>query len=629
MSNWIIWLGRKELWGKGNAYLKKHGIRKTLTRFVALMEEKIWEKYFLVAENEARYKSWWKSQELDAQKIEKIRSKIEKFKYRPVISILVPVYNTPAKWLEECFKSAEKQIYPHWELCVSDDCSKNEYTLKLLERWEEKGKRDKRIKILRQEKNLHISLTTNNCLKMASGDFVALLDHDDTLHPAALYLVAKELNKKRDLDYIYTDEDKLDEKGKHCDPYFKSGWNPDLLVSNNYTCHLSVIRKNLMEKLGGMRKGYEGSQDYDFFLRLAEVTQKIAHIPSILYHWRKIKGSTSFSYQSKGYADRASFLALKDAGKRREDDWKVEKGLATCSFRVKRPIKNKQKVAIIIPFRDKIELLERCVESVLEKTTYPNYELILVDNESRESTTLDFLDKVKERQNIKILKYTKPFNFAALNNWAVKQTDAPWILFLNNDVSVIRKGWLSAMVEHIQRPEVGAVGAKLLYPNGRIQHAGVVLGVGKFKDKPYGVAGHSHKYFSGRSNGYFEQINVIRDYSAVTAACMMTKRDLFLKVGGFDEKNFTVAWNDIDYCLKLREKGYRIVYTPYAQLYHYESISRGQDTSGEKLERFHQECEVMYDRWGKVLGNDPYYNPNLSLEDESFRIREKADKNIY
>lgn len=664
------WIFRVELWQKGYDYLRNKGLQKAFDRFVILAREKVWESRFLQAENETRYKSWWKSQKLTPQKVEKIKKKINKFKYKPTISILVPVYNTPAIWLEECLRSVEKQIYPRWELCIADDNSQNKYTQKTLDRWEEKSKKDKRIKILRQKKNLHISLTTNNALKLASGEFVTLLDHDDTLHPAALYLVAKELNKNQDLDFIYSDEDKLDKNGDHCDPYFKSGWNPDLLLSANYFCHLSVIRKSLMEELGGMRKGYEGSQDYDLFLRLAEKTQKIAHIPHVLYHWRKIKGSTSFSYQAKGYADKASILALEDAGKRRlvpsgtgrrGVNWKVSKGIGTTSFRVRRPIKNKQKVSIIIPFRDKVELLEQCVESILEKTDYPNYELVLVDNESKEEKTKEYLEKIchsdrslAERRNpsriskrdpsteftlseveglgttkgvvannVKILSYPHPFNFSAINNWAVKQTDAPWILFLNNDTEVINKGWLSAMVEHIQREEVGAVGAKLLYPNGKIQHGGTVLGVGKFKDKPFGVAGHAFKYFPKGSHGYFEQIDVIRDYSAVTAACVLTKKEVFEKMKGFNEKTFEVAWNDIDYCLRLRDKGYLIVYTPYAQLYHYESVSRGQDFKGEKMKRFHKECEAMYDRWSDVLGNDPYYNPNLSLEDESWRIKSK------
>ena len=384
-----------------------------------------------------------------------------------------------------------------------------------------------------------------------------------------------------------------------------------------------------MNKIGGMRKNFEGAQDYDLFLRLAEKTKKIKHIPFILYHWRKVPGSTSLLYSLKGYADKNARKALFYTGKRRKENWKVSKGLAATSFRVKRNVSEEKRVAIIIPFRDKVYLLKRCLNSILYKTRYRNFRIILVDNQSVEKSTHNYLAGLRNNSKIKILNYPHPFNFAAINNWAVKQIGDPLVLFLNNDTAALDGEWLSAMMEHIHRPEVGAVGAKLLYPNGTIQHAGVVLGVGKFKDKPFGVAGHSHKYFPRRSNGYFEQINVIRDYSAVTAACLLTKRDLFLKVGGFDEKNFAVAWNDIDFCLRLRAKKYLIVYTPYAQLYHYESISRGQDQIGERMKRFHAETDLMYKRWSKELSKDPYYNPNLSLEDESFRIKEKADKNVY
>ena len=608
--------------------MKKKGAFNAFKKFKTLVVEGSIGVGVLAVDNEKRYQRWWRSQELTSARKKKIRERAEKLKYKPIISVLVPVYNPPPRWLEECFRSVEKQLYPYWELCAVNDASTSAATRKVLKRWEEKSRKDKRIKIFHQKKNRHISLTTNKCLEMASGEFIALLDNDDILHTAALYLMAKELNKNKDLDFIYSDEDKLDTKGRHCEPYFKSDWNPDLLLSTNYICHLVVIRKSLMEKLGGMRKGFEGSQDYDLFLRISEKTQKIVHIPYILYHWRKIEGSTSSSYQSKGYADKASLAALAGAGKRKGGNWTVTKGLATCSFRVKREIRDKRKISIIIPFRDKVELLKKCAESVLEKTDYSNYELVLVNNGSKEPKTFEYLDKIKKNreENVRVIHYNHPFNFPAINNWAVKQTDAPWIFFLNNDISVINRGWLTAMVEHIQREEAGAVGAKLLYPNGKIQHAGVVLGAGKFKDKPCGVAGHSHKYFPQGSHGYFEQIDVIRDYSAVTAACMLTKRDLFLKLGGFDAENFAVAWNDVDYCLRLRKKGYLIVYTPYARLYHYESVSRGSDEKGEKLERFYRETEKMYERWGDVLARDPYYNPNLSLEDESWRIKEKAKK---
>lgn len=629
MASLISWFARKELWEKGNAYLKEYGVKKSLARFVSLMEEKIWEKYFLTAENELRYQKWWKSQLITEKKRQKINRQLEGFKYKPVISVLVPVYNTPARYLEECLRSVEEQIYPYWELCISDDNSQDLGTRKVLAEYQRKARKDPRIKLFLGKKNRHISQNTNHALKLARGEFVALLDHDDLLHPAALYLAAKELNQKSDWDFIYSDEDKINDKGKHSEPHFKPDWNPDLLLSMNYICHLAVIRRSLMKKIGGLRTNFIGAQDYDLFLRLTEKTKKIKHIPHVLYHWRKIPGSTSLIYSYKGYADKNARKALFYTGKRRKENWKVSKGLATTSFRVKRKVSEEKRVAIVIPFRDKVGLLKKCVNSILYKTHYRNFRIVLVDNGSIEKSTLRYLKSLENNSKIKILRYPHPFNFAAINNWAVKQIGEPLLLFLNNDITVINPDWLSAMVEQAQRPEVGAVGAKLYYPNGRIQHAGVVLGVGKYKNKSFGVAGHSHKYFPGRSNGYFEQINVIRDYSAVKGACLMTKRDLFLRMGGFDEKNFGVAWNDIDFCLRLRKKGYLVVYTPYAQLYHYESLSRGSDEDGEKMKRFHRECETMYKKWSPAFARDPYYNPNLSLEDESWRIKERADKNIY
>jgi len=618
----LKWLLRKKLWEKGWFFLKENGISEALRRLWALLRERINEISKL--DNETRYRYWWKSQRMTEKRKEKIKKKIKEFKYSPTISILVPVFNTPPQFLEKCFRSAENQIYSNWQLCIVDDASTLKQTIGVLRKWKKKSKTDSRFIIHRQKKGKHISLTTNQCLKFAKGEFVTLLDHDDELHPVALYLVAKHLNNNPDTDFIYSDEDKLGREGEHCNPYFKPDWSPDLLLSNNYICHLAVIRKSIMEKLGGMKKGFEGAQDYDLFLRVAEVTKKIVHIPYILYHWRKIPGSTADIYQAKNYADVKAVKALKSAMNRRGIIGKVEKGMVGSSFRVRYHIKDPKEVAIIIPFKDKVEMLEKCVESILEKTEYSNYKILLVDNQSEEEKTREYLEKVKKLPHVKILSYPKPFNFSAINNWAVKQTEAPYVLFLNNDTEVISKGWLTAMAEHIQRDEVGIIGARLFYPNDKIQHAGVILGTGKYKDKSCGVAGHSHKYFPRHSMGYVNWVNFIRNYSAVTAACMLTKRKLFEEVDGFDEKNFTVTWNDIDYCLKVRKKRYLIVYTPFAELYHYESVSRGSDDKPEVLDRFHKETDKMYEKWEKELSNDPYYNPNLSKRDESFRIKKKA-----
>jgi len=624
MKSFFKWLFRTELWKKGWFFLKKNGVSGAFRRFFALFRERLSEISRM--DNELRYEQWWKSQEMTEKRRKKIKRKVKELNNLPIISVLIPVFNTPPKFLEECFKSVENQIYPNWQLCIVDDASTSRQTISVLKRWKKKSEEDPRIVIHRQKEGKHISLTTNGCLESAKGEFVALLDHDDELHPAALYLVAKHLNEKPDIDFIYSDEDKLDKKSRHCDPYFKPDWSPDLLLSNNYICHLAIIKRSIVEKLGGMRKGFEGAQDYDLFLRVTEITKKIAHIPYILYHWRKIPGSTASFYQAKNYADMKARKALKDALRRRGIRGTVNKGIAKSSFRIRYHMKDSKKVTIIIPFKDKVDILERCIRSILKKTNYPNYELLLIDNQSKEDKTERYLKKIKQLSQVKVLRYPKPFNFSAINNWAVEQTKAPYILFLNNDTEVIKKGWLVAMMEHIQRKEVGAVGAKLLYPNNKIQHAGVILGIGKYKDRPYGIAGHSHKYFPRYGMGYVNWNNFIRNYSAVTAACMLTKRELFEEIGGFDEKNFKVAWNDVDYCLKVRRKGFLIIYTPFAELYHHESVSRGSDDRPETIDRFHKESDKMYEKWEKELSHDPYYNPNLSKEDESFRIKKRAIK---
>jgi len=623
--NIVNWFLRKELWIKGYNYLRKKGIAHAWKRFWGLFLERF--KNFLkgeIGDNNDRYKLWWESQKLNEQRINRIKKKMKKFKYSPVISILVPVYNTPPKSLEACFESVLNQLYPNWQLCVVDDNSSSKKTLEVLEKY--KGK-DNRIVIKHQKEGKHISLTTNHCLELATGEFVSLLDHDDELHPAALYLMVKELNKNKDWDLIYSDEDKIGKKGIHKDPNFKPDWNPDLLLSNNYICHLAVIRKSLMEKVRGMRKGYEGAQDYDLFLRLTEKTKKIHHIPHVLYHWRKVRGSTAAIYQAKGYADNNALKALKSAIKRRSLKARAEMGIFGGYFRIRYALDKSKKVTIIIPFKDRAKLLERCVRSILERTKYPNYEIFLIDNLSEKEETKRYLEKIKYMSKVKVFTYPYPFNFSAINNWAAKKSNSEYLLFLNNDISVVNKCWLSAMVEHIGRKEVGAVGAKLIYPNKTIQHAGAILGTGFLDDLP-GIAGHVHKYLPRNSGDILNHINIIRDYSAVTAACMLTKRKLFKEVGGFDEINQAVAFNDIDYCLKLRKKDYLIVYTPYAELYHYESMSRGSDFTKERFKKFYQEGKNMHDKWGELLQNDPYYNPNLDKRDITLKVNTEF-KDIY
>lgn len=551
---------------------------------------------------------------------------------KPLISVIVPVYNVEPQYLDKCIESVINQYYPNWELCLYDDASPKQETVDALKKWKDKlkqdGTQDDRIKIKLGKTNKGISLASNEAIAMATGEYIALLDHDDELTPDALYEVAKtiETNKQLDkqLDFIYSDEDKLDDNGTRVEPYFKPGFNIDLLRSNNYITHLSVIRKSLGDQLGWFRAGYEGSQDHDLILRIVDATEtsKIHHLPKILYHWRKVAGSTAALYSDKDYAWSAGKKALEDHLQRHKIDGTVEKGLRGGSFRIKRAITNSkdpqslsEMVSIIIPFKDQQKLLKQCVDSILQKTDYPNYEIILVSNNSQEAVTLNYaLELEQKHPNIHFYEYNVPFNYPEINNWAVQQTKGAYILLLNNDIEVINTDWLSAMVEHIQREEVAAVGSKLLYADNHIQHAGIVTGVG-------GIAGHAFKHLHESLLNVYPSMGLIRNVSGCTAACLLIKKQIYQEVGGMDEENLKVAFNDVDLCLKIRQKGHLIVYTPYAKLYHYESKSRGYEDTREKKERFFNETAFMKKKWGSILTSDPYYNTNLTLKREDFSLK--------
>ena len=537
---------------------------------------------------------------------EKVQEKINNFKLKPKISIITPVYNVDPKWLDKCIESVLSQFYPNFELCLWDDASNSKETLDCLKKWQEKG--NEKIKIGFSKVNEHIAGASNQALKMAKGEFVVLLDNDDEISPNALYECVLALNKNPDLDFIYSDEDKLDLQEERTDPFFKPDFSPDLMLSMFYISHLGFYRKSIVDSIGGFRKGFEGSQDYDLALRFLEKTdpKKIQHIAKILYHWRKLETSTAGDLSSKNYVISSSIKALADYLKRNQIEGVVEEGLSPGRFRIKRAILEKTKVSIIIPFCDKVEVLKQCLKSILEKTDYENYEILLVNNNSQEEKTGKYLKSLEKNPNIRILNYDKPFNFSAINNFAVTKTEAEYVLFLNNDTEVINKEWLSSMVEHIQREEVGVVGAKLLFPNGTVQHAGIILGIKE-------AFGHAFKYFSAENEGYMSQLNVLKNYSAVTGACLLTKRDLFQKIGGFDAENLKIAFNDVDYCLKLREKGFLVVYTPYANLYHHESFSRTDKINSAEI-------NFMQHKWGKVIQNDPYYNVNLTKRKEDFSL---------
>jgi glycosyltransferase involved in cell wall biosynthesis len=520
--------------------------------------------------------------------------------YQPKISIVMPVYNTEETWLRQAIESVRKQIYPNWELCICDDGSTVRHVSKVIAEY---SRQDERIRVLRSPQNRGISAASNGALSLATGEFIGFLDHDDELTLDALCEVVKLFNEQPDLDFIYTDEDKLTVDGRRVEPFFKPDWSPDLLLSMNYITHFAVVRRSVVQAIGGLTEGLDGSQDHDLFLRLSEKTQRIGHVAKPLYSWRKIPGSAASDIQAKPYAHVAGRHALQEHLNRRGIAGEVVDGLTPFRYRVRYQIAGQPLVSIIIPIRDRVELLKRCLESIEEKTTYRHFEIIIVDNQSEESETLAYLARLPYT----VVPMPGPFNYSQLNNVGAAHTRGEFLLFLNNDIEIISGEWLEALLEHAQRKEVGAVGAKLLYPNRTIQHAGVVLGHG-------GVAGHAFWYLPEDFTGYFDFPQIIRNCSAVTAACMMMRKSVFAEVEGFDE-NIKVAFNDIDLCLRVREKGYVIIYTPYAVLYHLESATR------KSLHPVADE-EYVRRRWGRVIdAGDPYYSPHLSLKSFDFSLR--------
>jgi len=530
------------------------------------------------------------------------------FEYTPIISLIVPVYNVDPKWLNLCVESVINQYYENWEICIYDDKSTNVETIKCLKKWE--NYKDKRIKIAFGKQNINISLASNQAIKLATGEFVGLLDNDDELTPNALYEVVKTLNSNPQIDLLYSDEDKLEMDGSFSGAYFKSDFNIDLLRTNNYICHFSVIRKSVGDKIGWFRSGVEGAQDHDLILRIVDNIEEknIYHIPKILYHWRKIPGSTAAEYSDKSYAYEAGVIAISDHIKRNSFNAKVvrlKKGGGI--YKVEWFANQDKKIAIIIPFRDKVELLKTCIESIIDNTSYKNYELILINNNSKEKKTIDYIQKITDTyRHIKSFNYNIEFNYSKINNWAVKKTKAKYILFLNNDTKVITKNWLIQLAGFIQRDDVTAVGCRLLYEDKTIQHEGIMIGVN-------GIAGHIFNSMPTNIIHHFS-FGMDKNVSACTAACLLVDRKDFEDCGGFDEENFKIAFNDIDLCLKLRELNKLIVFTPDVKLIHYESKTRGYEDTQEKKERFLQEINNFKAKWQHVMDKDPYYNINLSRE---------------
>ena len=549
--------------------------------------------------------------QLQRDDLKRIWEQIAKFHYSPLISVLLPVYNSNLKWLRRAILSVQKQLYPHWELCIVDDASTDRKIWPFLQRC---ARQDRRIKLMRRTENGHISAASNDALRLATGDFVALLDHDDELAPTALYFVALALNKNRDLQLLYSDEDKLEEHNRRTEPYFKSDWNPELFLAQNFVSHLSVYRTDLIHRIGGFRIGFEGSQDYDLALRCIEQIrpEEIEHLPWVLYHWRAGDQSTASNPTAKPYAQEAARRAVQEHLKRTGVAGTVVPSHGVY-LQTKYALPNERPmVSIIIPTRDQASSLKKCVHSIFEKTDYPAYELIVLDNESYDSEALEFLAELKKRDGVRVERIDEAFNYSRLNNRGVELSRGSFVALLNNDVEVLHADWLTEMVSRAMQPKVAMVGARLWYPNGTIQHGGVILGAG-------GIAGHAHAGLRRGEPGYFARAHLAQDVSAVTTACALVKREVYLQVGGFDE-NLAVTFNDVDFCLRLREAGYRILWTPYAELIHHESASRGFDNSAPKQVRFLAEVDYMKSKWGDKLQRDPFYNPNLSLDEDLFTL---------
>jgi glycosyltransferase involved in cell wall biosynthesis len=538
---------------------------------------------------------------------------LENFSYQPLISVILPVYNTPVHFLKACINSVLGQIYENWELCIADDASPNPEVKKVLEEYR---KKDYRIKIVYRFENGHISQSSNSALELAEGEFSLLLDHDDELSPDCLYEVVKLLNENNSLDLIYSDEDKIDENGKHSMPHFKPQWCPDSFLSRNYIGHVVVCRTSILKKIGGFRVGFEGSQDYDMLLRFTEQTQRIARIPKILYHWRIHAASTASVEDVKPYAYEAARKALTEACLRRGEEAEIRfLSILRGYYAPRYKLKKEAKISIIIPTKDQADVLETCIKSIFDVSTWKNFEVIIISNNSSEKSLFKLLNEYKQRFSSRFswVECNVPFNFSRLMNEGVKHASGEYYLLLNNDMEVITPEWMEAMLEQAQRKSTGAVGVKLLYYNGTIQHAGVVIGLG-------GVAGHAFVGQYKDEPGYFNYLQCINNFSAVTAACLMVAKEKYHQVGGFDEK-FEIEFNDVDFCLRLREAGYHNIYLPHVELYHYESLTRGHPhLSKESYDRHVRELTLFKQRWQAYVDDDPCYSPNLTRGAHDFSI---------
>lgn len=568
--------------------LRKDGVRKT------------WDKVLLHFSKKRRIKNFGERFYLTGE--ERLKQEQTMFQKKIKFSILVPLYNTPLKFLEEMIESVRMQTYKVWELCLADGSDAGhrnveKYCLSL-------QKKDARIRYKKLEKNSGISENTNACIEISTGEYIGLFDHDDLLHPSALYEMMCAIEKENP-DFLYTDEATFEKVVTNIiTAHFKPDYAVDTLRGNNYICHFSVFKRSLLTEAGWFRKEYDGSQDHDLILRLTAKAKKVYHIPKLLYYWRSHPASVAADINSKTYAIDAGKRAVKDSIEACGEKVTVESSKAFPTiYRLKYKIKGNPLISILIPCKDHAEDTEICIESILQKSTYKNYEILLVDNGSVEKDTMELFEKLAKNKRIRILHWNHPFNYSEINNYAAKEAGGEYLLLLNNDTEVITPGWMEEMLMYAQREDVGAVGAKLYYGDDTIQHAGIILGMGMD-----GIAGHAHYRQPKENLGYMGRLYYAQDMSAVTAACMMVKRAVYEELNGFDEA-FEVAYNDVDFCMRLRKEGYLNVFTPYAELYHYESKSRGLEDTKDKRKRFEKEVKMFKERWKKELEEgDPYFN---------------------
>ena len=629
-------------------YIKRYGFFSTL--------KKVFKRIFKIKEdrksNQEVYKIWMEHNNPKEEDLEKQRT--TKFNYEPKISVVVPMYNTDEKFFQDLIESLNNQTYANWELCLADGSPKKNENL---EKYYEKNKK---IKYNFLGKNEGISENTNEAIKMATGDYVGFLDHDDILSEEALFQVVKVINQDLKTDFIYTDEDKIDENYERFEPYFKPDYSPETLECNNYITHFVVVKKEIIEKIGKLNSEFNGAQDFDFVLRATKVANKIIHISKVLYHWRVHKNSTAYIADTKNYAFEAGKKVIEADLKREGKSATVEFGQEVPGiYKIKYEVIGNPKVSILIPNKDNIKLLKKCITSILKFTTYENYEINIIENNSEKKETFKYYEELVKNSKIKILNFNKhtvfdingekslenktlnkgleknnieknienietkenelqkvsEFNYSALINFGVKNVDGEFVLQLNNDTKLITKDWLELFIGYAQNSEIGAVGARLYYEDKTIQHAGIIVGVS-------GIAGNALVNLPYGKHAYFGREAATRNVLAVTGACLFARRSLYYEVGFMDEKEFKVAFNDVDFCLKLYENGYRNLYNPYIELIHYESKSRGYEISEEKEERFEKEANNFKRKWSKYIKYDPYYNKNLSRKTVNYDIVE-------